>query len=670
METKILRQASYEAETASRKNLAIVDSKVESYQELLRGVKCGTEVVLLDRTRDGIEQITEILGQRNSITSLHIVSHGREAAVEIGSTELNIDNLETYSNQLQQWGKALSESGSILLYGCNIAAGESGIKFIQKLSEITGANIAASNNLTGSAALGGDWELEITTGQINTEIAFEKKVLEGYTSVLATLAAEEFRNSTAIGPWIYGVGNTLTTNPGLTAGSTENLSGVIPALGTGDPEGQGTLRLTSNAFDQAAFVIYNNPISATEGLRVTFDFFAYNRGTVVDREGNLFGADGISFFLIDGTATPTKAGGYGGSLGYAQNNRDGIVPGIVGGYLGVGLDEFGNYSSTIAGKQGGPGQRPDAVGLRGRESTIPTENYKFLGSSFLTNSLTGVSIGIDNKDTSIRAEAKRTVQVTLFPTTNSPTSPNRLTVAFDVNRNGTFDAGETLIDISNLATINGEVPRTFKFGFAASTGGNTNIHEVNNVIVESINRPTLQADVSIVKKGPLFATPNSTITYTITSTNNGPDSAESVLIQDPLPAGLSFVSASDGGTLDSKTRTVIWPAIPTLANRASQTRTITARVPATGGASLTNTAYSTSSTFDPDRGNNNSSQPISQVSTTIVAALADVVTTKTGTAAAAPGETVTYTISTVNNGPSTAANVTVTDSIVPGLNIV
>ncbi|MEG3934588.1 DUF4347 domain-containing protein, partial [Microcoleus sp. T3_B1] len=657
METKILRQASYEAETASRKNLAIVDSKLENYQELLRGVKCGTEVVLLDRTRDGIEQITEIMSRRSNITSLHIVSHGREAAVEIGRAELNINNLETYSNQLQQWGKALSESGSILLYGCNIAAGESGIKFIKKLSEITGANVAASNNLTGSAALGGNWELEITTGQINTEIAFEKEVIEGYTSVLETLAAEEFKNSTVIGPWIYGVGNTLSANPGLTAGSTENLSGVIPALGTGDPDGQGTLRLTSNAFDQAAFVIYNNPISATEGLRVTFDFFAYNRGTAIYRDAPanapLLGADGISFFLIDGTATPTKAGGYGGSLGYAQNNRGGEVPGIVGGYLGVGLDEFGNYSSTIAGKQGGripnngTDQLPDAVGLRGRASTIPTENYKFLGSSLLTNSLTGVSIGIDNKDTSIRAQAKRTVQITLFPTTNSPTSPNRLTVAFDVNRNGTFDAGETLIDISNLATINGEVPRTFKFGFAASTGGNTNIHEVNNVIVESINQPALRADVSIVKKGPLFATPNSTITYTITSTNNGPDSAESVLIQDPLPAGLSFVSASDLATYNPTTRTVIWPAIPTLANGASETRTITARVSPTVGASLTNSAYSTSSTFDDKLANNNSSQPISQVSTTIVAAVADLVTTKTGTATAAPGEIVTYTISTV-----------------------
>ncbi|MEG4840004.1 DUF4347 domain-containing protein, partial [Microcoleus sp. B9-D4] len=677
METKILRQASHKAETASLKNLAIVDSKVENYQEFLRGVKRDTEVILLDRTRDGIEQITEIAASRHSLNSIQIVAHGASASVQIGRAELNIHNIETYSSQLQQWGKALKETGSILLLSCNTGAGESGLKFIQKLSQITGANVAASNNLTGSAALGGDWELEITTGKINTEIAFEKEVLEGYTSVLETLAAEEFRNSTAIGPWIYGVGNTLTPNPGLTAGAA-NPSGVIPALGIGDPLGTGALRLTSNVTRQAAFVIYNNPISATEGLRITFDFFSYSISPGsrqrVNTSNQLFGpqvgADGTSFFLIDGTATPTQAGGYGGSLGYAQNTNSNS-PGIVGGYLGVGLDEFGFFSTTSGGKVGSAGPvngsndprvnyKEDSVALRGSEST----SYNFLTHAVVPG---GIDNKTDNTTTSIRSEAKRSVQITLFPTTS--TTPNhRLTVAFDLNKDGDFsDAGETLIDIPNLEALNGAVPRTFKFGFAASTGDSTNIHEVNNVIVQSINPPTLVADVSIVKKGPIYAIPNSTITYTITSTNNGPNSAESVLIQDPLPEGLSFVSASDLATYNPVTRTVIWPVIPTLANGASQTRTITARVSPTVTAPLTNTAYSTSSTYDDKPENNNSSQPISQVSTTIVAALADLVTTKIGDTAAAPGQRVTYTISTVNNGPSTAENVTITDTIVRGL---
>ncbi|MBW3587325.1 MAG: DUF4347 domain-containing protein [Cyanobacteria bacterium 0813] len=81
----------------------IVDPRVENYEQLIGGIKAGTEVFVLNPTREAIEQITETLGQRSSITSLHIVSHGREAAVEIGSAELNIDNLETSSSQLQQW---------------------------------------------------------------------------------------------------------------------------------------------------------------------------------------------------------------------------------------------------------------------------------------------------------------------------------------------------------------------------------------------------------------------------------------------------------------------------------------------------------------------------------------------------------------------------------------
>ena len=68
----------------------------------------------------------------------------------------------------------------------------------------------------------------------------------------------------------------------------------------------------------------------------------------------------------------------------------------------------------------------------------------------------------------IRNNAKRKVQVTLSPP-NSPT-PDRLLVAFDLNSNDMFDAGETLINIENLASINGLVPSTFKFGFAAWTG--------------------------------------------------------------------------------------------------------------------------------------------------------------------------------------------------------
>ncbi|TAF04456.1 MAG: DUF4347 domain-containing protein, partial [Oscillatoriales cyanobacterium] len=650
------------AKSQESKDLVIFDSQVDNYQQLVNGVKAGFEVIAIDGFRDGIAQISEILGDRHNINNIHIISHGEAAAIKLGSTELNIHNIETYSSQLQQWGKSLSESASILLYGCNIAAGETGIKFIQKIWELTGANIAASNNLTGSAALGGDWELEIAIGQINAELAFEKQVLEGYTSVLATLVNENFKNDTIIGPWIYGISGT-SANPGLTAGAV-NPSGVIPNVGLGDPVGSGALRLTQAVGNQSAYVLYNNPISATDGLRVTFDLFAY--GSTSNE-----GADGLSFFLIDGTATPTKAGGFGGSLGYGSNNS--LTPalrseGIVGGYLGVGLDEFGNFSEpqplpparSTFGRVGGPGIRKDSVAVRGSES----RTYEHLGFNFLTN--TSISLGIDNETATSRTatNTKRSVQITLFPVAAEPNG--RLAVAIDLDSNGTFDASEILIDIPNLIAVNGAVPDTFKFGFAAATGGDNNIHEVNNLIVESINPPP-QADVSIAKQGPQVAALDSAITYTITSTNIGPSTsdAKDVLVQDILPPGLTGVTPSNSGTYNPTTRTVSWPVIPTLASGGSVTYTITAIAPATP-TTITNVAYSNSSTFDPVVANNNTSLPTSRAITTITA-IADLATTKTGTNSAASGSTVSYTITTKNNGPNTADNITITDSIIPGL---
>ncbi|MEZ2317702.1 MAG: DUF4347 domain-containing protein [Microcoleus sp.] len=638
------------------KNLLIVDTKVENSDSLAKGATEGTEVFMLDPHLDGVKQITRILANWRDLESLQIVSHGQEGRLQVGSIELNSNNIESYSDLLQQWGKSLSERGDILLLGCSIAAGKSGQAFLGRLSEITGADIAASDDLTGSAALGGDWELEFAIGNIEASIAIDRQVQQEYSGILGTLVSETFKNDTVIGPWIYrGTNGTLYDPtipitrqmvPGITGGT---ISGVIPALG-GDTPGNGVLRLTPSVRRQEAFVLYDKAIPATEGLKVTFDFFAYN--TVAAEDGTLFGADGISFFLVDGTATPTKAGGFGGSLGYAQNTSSTPVSaGISGGYLGVGLDEFGNFSNPTAGRVGGTGFSPDSVGIRGSEKN----SYQFL-----TNA--SIAIGIDNKDTTIRSAAKRSVQITLFPVRSA--TPNRLTVGFDLNGNGVFEPGETVIDIPDLKAVNGEVPSTLKFGFAAATGGNTNIHELNNVIVESINELTLTADLSVVKTGPVSAKAGETVTYTIATANKGPYPAEGVTITDSIIPGLTGVTASDGGTYDAVTGIVTWKPVA-IDNGATVTRTVGVVVPATLSA-ISNTARSSAVTTDPDLSNNNGTDPKAKVSTTI-GAVADLVTTKSGSTSSRAGETVSYTIATVNKGPSPAAGVTITDSIIPGL---
>ncbi|MEG4073763.1 DUF4347 domain-containing protein, partial [Microcoleus sp. Pol14C2] len=175
----------------SVRSIAFIDTQVENYQSLIAGVKPGTEVVVLDGNRDAIDQITQILALRTNIDSIHIVSHGAPGRLQLGDGSLSLDDIECDRDSLQQWFSPQTDSRSknrpnILLYGCCVAAGETGKAFVKRLSELTGASVAASQNLTGSVAKGGDWELEVRTGKIETPLVFEAEVLAGYEYVLPT----------------------------------------------------------------------------------------------------------------------------------------------------------------------------------------------------------------------------------------------------------------------------------------------------------------------------------------------------------------------------------------------------------------------------------------------------------------------------------------------------
>ncbi|UBF28092.1 DUF4347 domain-containing protein [Kovacikia minuta CCNUW1] len=165
-------------------SLVFVDATLPDAQILTAGTTPGAEVHLLSPTQDAISQITQTLAGRSDITSLHIVSHGTAGALDFGGGLLNLANLPTYTSQLKSWGKSLSDDADILLYGCDVAEGELGRAFVKILSQLTGADVAASNDLTGSANQGGDWSLEIHTGEIAAGLAFQSDVMKNYSAVL------------------------------------------------------------------------------------------------------------------------------------------------------------------------------------------------------------------------------------------------------------------------------------------------------------------------------------------------------------------------------------------------------------------------------------------------------------------------------------------------------
>ncbi|UCE72957.1 MAG: DUF4347 domain-containing protein [Methanomassiliicoccales archaeon] len=175
--------------------LVIFDPSVEDYMDLMDGLLspddptsmgycANVEVVILDRNSDGIEQITEVLADYNDISGIHIISHGSMGSLSLGDTELNTDNLDGYAEEIEDWRGTLIDGADILLYGCNVAKGKEGVDFVEELSELTGADIAASNDPTGSAKLGGDWELEVSTGTIETRIPFSASVMDSYDHLL------------------------------------------------------------------------------------------------------------------------------------------------------------------------------------------------------------------------------------------------------------------------------------------------------------------------------------------------------------------------------------------------------------------------------------------------------------------------------------------------------
>ncbi|WP_023640845.1 putative Ig domain-containing protein [Dickeya zeae] len=149
----------------AHKEVVFIDTSVADYQTLVDQVPAGTEVVLLDSSKDGLTQMAEWAQTHSGYDAIHIISHGSEGQVSLGTLTLNTTTAASRSADLATLGSALTEDGDLLLYGCDIGATGSGA-FLQLLHETTGADIAASNDNTGAAALGGDWVLETSVGDI------------------------------------------------------------------------------------------------------------------------------------------------------------------------------------------------------------------------------------------------------------------------------------------------------------------------------------------------------------------------------------------------------------------------------------------------------------------------------------------------------------------------
>ena len=361
---------------------------------------------------------------------------------------------------------------------------------------------------------------------------------------------------------------TQTTAPGWTLSNNAYLT--APSI---DPAGSGWLRLTDAVGNEKGEALYTGgSFAGAQSLVVKFSYVSWG--------GN--GADGITVYLYDSTQNMANAKN-GGGLGYCAG---------AGGYLAIGLDEYGNFSNPAdkcGAASGGPGAQPEKLVIRGPL----TANNVFIAN-------TAVPGGIDYPGAATRP-APNTVLVVLTPAGIG----FNVTVEFQNGVGGTF---QTLM--SNVSFPYAP-PASLSIGFSGSTGGSTNTHEVQNLSVAS------PADLQVGMTAPAFVTQGNTLAYSVTVTNNGPvaiDLTNSPTLVDAFPAGLTGITwtcAGGGGATcpasgsgNINTTSLVLPVNGT----ATFSVTGTASAGAACGSTLTNSAnadFGASSGFTDTNPNNN-----------------------------------------------------------------
>ncbi|MCT7956699.1 Ig-like domain-containing protein [Laspinema palackyanum] len=327
--------------TISNRSIAIFDTTVENWESLAAGVLPGTEVVVLHPHQDGVGQIAEILATRSNIQALHIVSHGSPGSLQLGSVLLNTDNLESYSETLGQWHNALSGKADILLYGCDVAAGEIGESFVQRLSEITEADIAASINKTGHAALGGDWDLEKTTGQIAASLAFSAAAMANYGSVLSL--QPEYAWAKKMG----GGSGDFSYNIKVDSSGNSYITGSFQGTVDFDP-GAGTFNLTSTGGSDAFITKLDANGNFLWAKQLGGSGNEYGDTLIIDSSGNVYTTGSFQgtadFNPSAATFNLTSAGGSDAFI----SKLDASGNFLWAKQLGGGTDDAG-YSITVDG---------------------------------------------------------------------------------------------------------------------------------------------------------------------------------------------------------------------------------------------------------------------------------------------------------------------------------
>jgi Ca2+-binding RTX toxin-like protein len=184
-------------------SLYVFDARVSLPDDWFSSLAPDSVCLLIEQGVDGLEALREYLSGRQALSAIHLIGHGSVGALTLGTARLDGGSLAHYQSTLAQIGAGLQEMGDLLIYGCGVAQGAQGQAFVSRLAQISGADLAASDDVSGPAWLGGDSELEWHSGAVEAAVLD----LSGLRQTLASAGDDWVKGTTGIDTLFGGAGH-------------------------------------------------------------------------------------------------------------------------------------------------------------------------------------------------------------------------------------------------------------------------------------------------------------------------------------------------------------------------------------------------------------------------------------------------------------------------------
>jgi len=296
----------------------IVDSTVEDSAILLDGLVPGTHVVRAEAGK--LAEVAQELEALAPASAVHILTHGEPGAFTLGGERIDAASLENRTPIANALAHVAATASSIALWACNVGKTQIGVRFLDALSNLTGASVYASDQPVGASSGGGSWHIGIQS-------PFTMQAQTAYPHTLPA-SNENFDDKTLAGS----TGTSFVVDDWtFTADTAVNFA----TADSGDVGFSFQLTTDGGAGDHAIFVNYNGGViedgfgfKTTDGTNFSLESFdlqnIVNGGSLTVTVTILSDAATVGSGTFDLTTTSTSNGitwTYGGLDPSVINNQ-------------------------------------------------------------------------------------------------------------------------------------------------------------------------------------------------------------------------------------------------------------------------------------------------------------------------------------------------------------